>query len=268
MRFRTKALAKRRQGEELDRLPSIAKPRGWLAALALTVLVAALLIGLFAGSIPRKVNGDGVLGSEGGIAEVQSPVAGKVEEVLVEAGETVTSDTPVATLRRSDGGLVTVIAGQDGEVTVVRTSPGRVLAPGTPVVTVARTPSDPNRAYLFLDPEQASGVAPGMHVDLHVTAAPAAAFGSIHGEVESVGLQPASPEELDLLLANGALADQFSADGAPVVVTVHLEPADTPTGLSWTRGEGPTFPLTAGATVDGDIQLGERSAIDVVMGSG
>jgi multidrug efflux pump subunit AcrA (membrane-fusion protein) len=268
MRFRTKALAKRRQGEELDRLPAIAKPRGWLAALALSVLVVAILVGLFAGSIPRKTNADGVLGSDGGVAEVQSPVAGKVEEVLVEAGQVVTPDTPVATVRQPDGEVVTVVAGQDGEVTVVRTSSGRVLEPGTPVVTVARAPSDPTRAYLFLDPEQASGVAPGMHVDVHVDAAPAAAFGAIHGEVESVGQQPASPEELDLLLANGALAEQFAADGAPVLVTVQLEPADTPSGVSWTQGDGPAFPLSPGATVDADIQLGERSALDVVMGSG
>lgn len=268
MRFRTKALAKRRQGEELDRLPAIAKPRGWLAALALTVLVVGLVVGLLAGSIPRKVNAHGVLGSEGGVAEVQSAVAGEVDEVLVAAGDAVEENTPVATVRLPDGEVVTVVAGQVGEVMVVRTSPGRVLSPGSPVATVARTPSDPSQAYLFLDPDQAAGVAPGMSVDVHVAAAPSAAFGSIRGEVASVGQQPASPEELDVLLANGALAEQFSEDGAPIVVVVHLDEADTPSGLSWSQGEGPDFPLRPGAIVDADIRLGDQSVLDVVLGSG
>lgn len=267
MKFRTKALAKRRQGEELDRLPAIAKPRGWLAAVALTVLVVGLLVGLLTGSIPRKVNGDGVLASDGGLAEVQSAISGEVAEVLVSAGEEVTTSTPVATVRDAEGDLQTVVAGQDGVVQVVRTSPGRVLTPGSPVVTVARTPTDPSRAYLFLDQQQAAGIAPGMSVDVHVAAAPSAAFGSVRGTVAAVGQQPASPEELDLLLANGTLADQFAADGAPVLVTIDLDGADTPTGLAWSQGDGPDFPLQPGALVDADIRLGDQSVLDVVLGS-
>lgn len=267
MKFRTKALAKRRQGEELDRLPSIAKPRGWVAAIALTVLVVGLLVGLLAGSIPRKVNGGGVLASDGGLAEVQSPVAGEVVDVLVAAGDEVVPDTPVATVRDRQGELHTVVSGQDGSVQAVRTSPGRVLSPGSPVVTVARTPTDPSRAYLFLDQQQAAGVAPGMPVEVHLAAAPSAAFGSAHGTVSAVGQQPASPEELDLLLANGTLAKEFTADGAPVVVTVTLTDADTPTGLRWSQGTGPDFPLQPGSLVNADIRLGDQSVLDMVLGS-
>lgn len=267
MKFRTKALAKRRQGEELDRLPAIAKPRGWLAAVALTVLVVGLLVGLLAGSIPRIVNGHGVLASDGGLAEVQSPVSGEVADVLVEAGDEVTASTPVAAVRDAEGEVRTVLAGQDGVVQVVRTSPGRVLTPGSPVVTVARTPTNPSRAYLFLDQQRAAGIAPGMSVDLHVAAAPSAAFGSVDGTVVAVGQQPASPEELDLLLANGSLAAEFAEDGAPVLVTIDLVGADTPTGLAWSRGEGPDFPLQPGALVDADVRLGDQSVLDVVLGS-
>src|SRR5688572_17240075 len=116
MRFRTKALAKRRQAEELDRLPEVAKPRGWLAALALAVLVAVLVGFLFAGTIPRRVTGNGVLASEGGIVEVQSPRAGEVTEVLVAAGDTVGATTPIATLRTDESTIDRIVAGQSGTV--------------------------------------------------------------------------------------------------------------------------------------------------------
>lgn len=263
VRFRTKALAKRRQAEELDRLPEVAKPRGWLAALALTVLIAGLVAFLLAGSIPRRVAGDGVLASEGGIAEVQSDAAGVVAEVLVEPGSEVAAATELVALR---GGR-TVTAGTAGTVLGVRTAPGRVLAPGSPVATVARSPGEePTRAYLFLDQRDAAGVAPGMEVDVRVASAPSARFGSVVGHVETVAASPISPEEMDVLLANRGLVEQFSAGGPPILAVVALDPADTPTGLRWTSGAGPGFPLHAGTLVDADVQQGEQSVLDVVLG--
>lgn len=267
MRFRTKALAKRRQAEELDRLPEIARPRGWLAAIALALLVMGLVIALFAGSIPYRVGGSGVLASEAGIAEVQSLGSGEVVEVLVEPGDVVQSSTPLVEVRGPSGDTSRITAGQDGEVLVVRTGPGRVLAPGSAVVTIARSPGgEPTRAYLFLSETEAAGVAPGMEVDVSVTAAPNARYGAVRGVVESIGQRPVSPEELDVLLANQTLVDRFAGDGAAILVTVALTAADTATGLSWTGGDGPDFPLQPGSLVAADILQGERSLLDVVLG--
>jgi hypothetical protein len=267
MRFRTKALAKRRQAEDLDRLPEIAKPRGWLAAAALSLLVLGVVAALFAGSIPYRVSGPGVLASEAGVAEVQSSIAGEVTEMLVDVGDVVQSSTPVAELRTADGSVVQIPAGQSGEVLVVRTGPGRVVAPGDAIVTLARSPgSEPTLAYLFLGEAAAAGVAPGMEVDVSVGAAPNARYGAVRGVVTSVGQRPVSPEELDVLLANGALVEEFAGDGPAMLVTVGLSPAGTPTGLEWTGGDGPDFALQPGALVDGDIRQGERSLLDVVLG--
>lgn len=267
VRFRTKALAKRRQAEELDRLPEVAKPRGWLAALALAVLVAGVVVFLLAGSIPRRVTGDGVLASAGGVAEIQSPRAGEVTRVLVAPGDEVGPSTAVVTLRGPDGATTEVAAGQAGTVLGVRTGPGRVLQPGGAVVTIARRPGDePTRAYLFLDQEDAAGVAPGMEVDVHVASAPSEVFGSVVGHVESVGDAPVSPEEMDVLLANRGLVEQFSRNGPPILATVALHRGDTPSGLAWTSGAGPDFPLRVGTLVDADVQQGEQSVLDVVIG--
>lgn len=267
MRFRTKALAKRRQAEDLDRLPEIAKPRGWLAAVALSLLVLGILVSLFTASIPYRVSGSGVLASEAGVAEVQSLTAGEVVRVFVEVGDVVQSSTPVAELRAADGTTTEIHAGQSGEVLVVRTGPGRVVTPGSAIVTLARGEgSRPTRAYLFLDEAEAAGVAPGMEVDVAVGAAPSARYGSVRGVVASVGQRPVSFEELDVLLANRALVEEFAGGGPAILVTVDLLAADTPTGLAWTGGDGPDFALQPGGLVDADIRQGERTLLDVVLG--
>jgi multidrug efflux pump subunit AcrA (membrane-fusion protein) len=267
VRFRTKALAKRRQADQLDRLPEVAKPRGWLAALALAVVVGGVIVYALVGEIPRRLDAEGVLGSEGGIVAVQSQASGEVERVLVETGEGVEPGTPVLELSTEDGGREVLESGYSGQVLEVLTAEGRVLSPGTDLFTVAAEPgARPDRAYLFLPPADASGVAPGMHADLVVSSAPSEAFGSIHADVETVSGAPVSPQQVDVLVANDLLAEEFTAAGAPILVTVALESADTPTGVAWTGGSGPDFPLMPGTIVSAEIQQGEQSVLDVVLG--
>ena len=268
MRFRTKALAKRRQADQLDRLPEVAKPRGWLAAAALAVVVAGVIVYALIGEIPRRLEASGVLGSQGGIIAAQSQGSGEVRRVLVEAGDQVEPDTPVLELAASDGERSDIAAGYSGEILEVLVAEGRVVDPGSDLFTLAGEPGrSPDRAYLFLPPSDASGVAPGMEVDLNVSSAPQEAFGSAAGTVETVSGAPVSPQQVDVLVANDTLVGEFTAGGAPILVTVALEPAKTATGIEWTGGGGPQFPLTPGTIVEAEIRQGEQSVLDVVLGN-
>jgi HlyD family secretion protein len=208
-----------------------------------------------------------VLGSQGGIIAVQSQGSGEVRKVLVGAGKKIEPDTPVLELASADGETSEVTAGYSGEVLEVLVAEGRVVDPGSDLFTLAGEPGGrPDRAYLFLPPSDASGVAPGMDVDLNVSSAPQEAFGSAAGKVESVSGAPVSPQQVDVLVANDTLVGEFTASGAPILITVMLEPAETATGIEWTGGPGPQFPLTPGTIVGAEIRQGEQSVLDVVLG--
>jgi multidrug efflux pump subunit AcrA (membrane-fusion protein) len=269
VRFRTKALAKRRQAEALDRLPEVAKPRGWLAAIALGVVVIGVLVYLLAGTVPRRVSASGVLSSPGGLIEVQSTTSGLVTKLLVSPGQEVTPQTAVADIVDTKGKSSTILSGFTGTVLETDTGPGRILTLGSPVITLAGSHgTSVTSAYLLLSQKDAGGVAPGMSVDLNVSTAPSARFGSLRGRVSSVSGVPISPQELDVLLGNDALAQQFLQGGPPVLATVALNPAPTPSGLSWSSGSGPPFKLAPGALVKGDVEQGNQKVLDLVLGNG
>lgn len=273
MRFRTKALAKRRQAEELDRLPEVAKPRGWLAAVALAVLVTGLVIYALAGTINRTVETDGVLSSKGGVVEVQSNVAGEVDDVPVDIGRTVRRGQTVAILtvdpdeHAGEPHQHEVESPFAGRVLEIRTARGRVLEPGTEIVTLAPTGSGrPDEVFLFLAQDEGAGVAPGMEVSVNVATAPSARYGVVTGRIEQVSGAPVSAEEMDVLLANDELVAQFSKDGPPLLATVRLETAQTPSGLKWSQGDGPEFPLQPGTLVSGEVIQQKQSVLDVILG--
>jgi pyruvate/2-oxoglutarate dehydrogenase complex dihydrolipoamide acyltransferase (E2) component len=198
---------------------------------------------------------------------VQSRESGEVTRMLVEIGDRVEPGTPVAAIESSGGEASEVTSGFRGTVLELRTAEGRVLQPGTEVVTIAAEPGEkPTGAYLFVDQDVAAGVAPGMRVDVDVSSAPSQEYGVVRGTVEAVSGAPASPQEMDVLLSNDGLVEQFSADGPPILATVELDRANTPSGLRWSNGDGPDFPLTPGTIVAADVQQGEQPVLDVILG--
>ena len=61
MQFRARALAKRRQADQLDGLLTVARPRGWLALAALGLVVVALVVAAFVVEVPRTITVRAVL---------------------------------------------------------------------------------------------------------------------------------------------------------------------------------------------------------------
>lgn len=98
--FRKVSLERLSSPEQLDALMRVTSPKGWLALLALCGLVAAGIgWGIF-GSIPTKVNGTCILVRPGGITEIAAPDAGRVSDISVEVGDTVSEGQMIARIER------------------------------------------------------------------------------------------------------------------------------------------------------------------------
>jgi HlyD family secretion protein len=98
--FRKVALERLSLPEQLDQLMRITSPRGWLALLAIGLLLACgILWGLW-GSIPTKVEGSGILMSRGGIFSISARASGSVQAIRLDEGDEV------------EAGQVVVIIGQ------------------------------------------------------------------------------------------------------------------------------------------------------------
>ena len=94
--FRKAAEERLSSPEQLDQLMRITSPVGWVAILALGVLlVCAVLWGIY-GSIPTKVEGSGILMSRGGVFTVSARASGSVRAVRFDIGDEVQAGQVVA----------------------------------------------------------------------------------------------------------------------------------------------------------------------------
>ena len=98
--FRKVALERLSSPEQLDQLMQVTDPKGWLALGVLGAVILASLAWGVLGSIPTEARGEGILIRQGGVSNLVAIGEGQVEEVLVQVGDVIRKDQPVAVIRQ------------------------------------------------------------------------------------------------------------------------------------------------------------------------
>jgi HlyD family secretion protein len=94
--FRKVSLDRLSSPEQLDQVMQVTNPRGWLALAAIGVLLVTALVWSVTGTLSEKVAGGGILLKSGGVFEVVTPADGRVTDVSVSVGDSVTEGQVVA----------------------------------------------------------------------------------------------------------------------------------------------------------------------------
>jgi HlyD family secretion protein len=100
--FRQASLDRLSSPEQLDRVITVTKPHDWLAAVALSALLAAAVIWSVFGSVPTLVKGSGILIATGGqVFDAITAGDGIVTEIVPKVGDTVAADDVIARISQT-----------------------------------------------------------------------------------------------------------------------------------------------------------------------
>lgn len=100
--FREVSLKKLSSPEQLDQMIKVTSPRGWLALVALGLLLVGAIIWSFTGSIPTKIEGSGILLNDGGVFSLTHETSGQVLDVRFSAGDTVKKGDVIARIEQPE----------------------------------------------------------------------------------------------------------------------------------------------------------------------
>src|SRR5262245_52561672 len=100
--YRKAALEKLASPERLDVLMQVTSPRGWLALYTMGGVLFALLVWSIFGSIPTRVDGDGILIRGGVLREIRATAPGELVALNVRINDVVQQEQVLAQLRQND----------------------------------------------------------------------------------------------------------------------------------------------------------------------
>jgi multidrug efflux pump subunit AcrA (membrane-fusion protein) len=270
MKYRFKALERRRQPDQLDSPMMLANPRGWVAVFV--VLITAVLVGVWGlvGQIPRTLQAAGLLEFPGGIASIQSPGAGTVSWLVGAGTSSVAAGDVVAVVTPAQGGALQVTAPVSGRVVSVDASLGAIVAAGSPLAGIEARSSanEPLQVSLFVDAQNAALIRPGQPVQLGVPGVPSHVFGLLRGTVDAVSRFPLSDSELRRLTGSALGAGELTVQGVgprQVIVSLEADP-QTMSGYAWTSDAGPPTLLESRTPVSAQIEVGNRSPLSMLLG--
>ncbi len=87
--FRKVSLERLSSPEKLDMLTQVTTPTGWLALIAMGLLILMAVAWGWAGSIPVTVKGEGMLVNRGGVTNVVSLGSGQVTDIFVKTNDSI-----------------------------------------------------------------------------------------------------------------------------------------------------------------------------------
>lgn len=103
--FRKAALDKLSSPERLDVLMQVTSPKGWLALATMAALLAGVIGWSIVGSIPTRLDGQGMLIRGGALREIRATSSGSLESLNLQQGAEVKVDDLIGRVRRLDVGV-------------------------------------------------------------------------------------------------------------------------------------------------------------------
>jgi len=100
--FRKVSLERLSSPEQLDQLFSVTTPRAWFALIAIGCILATSFIWGIFGSVPTKVNGQGIIMKSFGVHNITHTGAGQISDVRVSVGDVVKRGDVVARIDQPD----------------------------------------------------------------------------------------------------------------------------------------------------------------------
>jgi multidrug resistance efflux pump len=262
--YRRRALSQLEAPEQLDQAVQLVTVPGWLVTVTLLVAVAAAAGWATFATVSRTVSASGVITHSSGVSSLDATVGGEISQVWVTPDERVHKGTPLYEVVDGGGDATVVDSPWDADVATWLAREGQVLSPGDEVGQFVRldAPGDRLAATVYLPVGDASLVHVGAPAQLEVDAAPAAVFGTLRGQVTSVGRIPQTQQSLTAFLGDTVDVRPILAAGGVVAVTVRLAPdPSTRSGLSWSKS-GPPFALSSLGHVTARFTVAQEHPID------
>jgi HlyD family secretion protein len=93
--FRKAALDKLASPERLDVLMQVTSPKGWIALLTIAGLLVAVVAWSIFGTLPERIDGQGMLTGEGGLRQIRASGDGRLTRLTLAVNQTVEPDQVV-----------------------------------------------------------------------------------------------------------------------------------------------------------------------------
>jgi hypothetical protein len=217
-----------RDPEALDQVVGVTPVRGWLALAAVIVVLVVGLGWAFIGRVPQQFSVPAAVSTDPGPTEIIAGTTGAVESLSISPGQVLAAGDEVARLRTPTGALVTVRAREAGVVREVLVNAGQGVSSldDIAVTASATTTTDDVHIVTFVSAQRAGPYFfVGQRIKLDVPDVTTGVQQTLTARISSVADVPSSLAGVNTEVGDPGVAKQLykAADGSPYRVEATVD---------------------------------------------
>lgn len=238
--FRKSSLEKLSNPEQLDRSITITSPMSWVALIGVFLIVVAVVVWSFVGSLPTTITVAGMITDTGNSITVFSDYSGTVVKLSKNVGDKVNADDVIAVVKKVDGKEQEIRSSVGGTITTSLVTENDPIFIGSELVKITPNIDDDQVYVCYVPVTEATGIKEDMKVSLYLMSSDSSKYGYINAKVYCVGSYPVNVQNMSYQLgAENLLADQFLSYGPVVAVVCKIEKdSSTKSGFKWSNEKG------------------------------
>lgn len=249
------------EDQELEQPLVLIKPAHWATLWCFVAILLAILAAASWGSIPIRVAGEGLFFNPAAITSVTSPEVGTVSRIDVHLGSEVAGGDIVIELEPHRD----INAENGGTVFAIEALGGSKVHIGQPLIWIQKQTTERlQMTGLIAQKEASEKVKIGMPVEISVGSANPAEYGRAMGKV--AGFIPFWTIRSQDLFPTKHLKLPAGPEQFTHLIVVDLIPnPDVPSGLQWTSGNGPPFPIKLGTPCTFTVIIERKKPISYLI---
>ncbi len=266
--YRKSSLDKLSNPEQLDRMIKISSPMGWLALIAVLLIIAATVVWSIFGTLPTTETVNGMIVDSYSVNSIYSDSAGTLEKYCKEVGKEVKSGDKIAEIKLADGTLKGINADRDGVLSTLSLEVGTPVLAGTEVARITPENLGSQVIVCYVPLAYAQKFEKGMEVLVYPTSIDSQKYGHMEAEIVSVDEYATNTNSLAYVLGSGNMvAEQFASNGPIVSIVCKLKTDnDTKSGFYWSSDSAKNLTISNGTIISAKIVVDECAPITKLIG--
>lgn len=162
-----------------------------------------------------------------------------------------------------------IVSNYNGRVLEVAIVPGQTVSAGTRIASIETEDRNSQlMSVIYLADKDGKQIKPGMSVQVTPSMVKRERFGGIIGQVTEVRPFPVTNQDMTAIIGNENLASSITQNlgGAPMQIFASLEQdPKTVSGYKWSSSNGPPLQISSGTTTQVRVQVGQQAPISYVI---
>ena len=246
--YRKAALERLATADQLDKVMKITSPLSWLALLGVTIIIVAVIVWSFTGSLPSTVTANGMIVSSSTATNTLMANGEGTVVLYVNEGDRISKGDVIGKITPNGAYEDTIECTSDQLcwASNILVNNGTAVTSGTELMRVRPVPRDNQKHVIvcYVPITDIGKIDYGMTATITLTAADSSSYGHMEGQVINMDTYATSNKGIEAVLgSDNSMASQFVKDGSVCAVTLEPlpageNPADRKNDYWWSNEKG------------------------------